>query len=97
MYFFVCRSCDRPMMIAQIEDSSDSSDRNGEYDPEYSSDRSSGKHHDKDEYRGEVKGFTHHFRDEKVILYLLDRDIEDRDDEGDLPGNAESDDECRYE
>ena len=93
MYFFVCESCNRSMVIAQIEDSSDSSDRDGDDNSEYSPDRSSGQHHDEDEYGGEVEGFAHHFWHEKIILYLLDDDIEDRDDGCDFPRYPESDDE----
>lgn len=74
-----------PIPVAHIEYSCDSCDRYREYDAEDATDRPSCEHHDKYEDWREIEGLAHHLWYEEVILDLLYRDIEEYDDECDLP------------
>lgn len=86
-----------PIPVAHVEYSCDSGDGNREDNPENSTDQSSCEHHDENKNRGEVEWFTHDFWYEEVILDLLDRYVEEGDNQGDFPWDSQTDDKCWYE
>ena len=78
------------------DDPYDSCYRDGEYDPEDSAERGSEKHDDEYKKWRKIERLAHDVGNEKIILDLLDHDIEYEDDECYFPGYPESYDRCWY-